>query len=118
MFIVAVKKTGGMNEEIANASAEYAFRVLSKVTGARLYSTSHSWVMRVPTKLGDMDLVRKFFIVEPKYIRSDNDIPSEVEGANYYKSIGGSKDTIGYGFITDVLDEHYIDYDLIDVTAL
>lgn len=118
MFIVAVKKTDGTNAEIANASAEYAFRVMSKITGARLYSNTNTWVMRVPNKLGDMDIVRKYFIYEPKYIRTDNDIPNESEGVNTYKSQGGSKDTMGYGFIKDVLDEHYISYDIIDVMAL
>lgn len=118
MFIVAVKAKGGTNEEIANASVEYAFRVVSKVTGARLYSNTGSWVMRVPNRLGDMDLVRRFYITEPKYIRNDSDIPSEVEGAKVYKSLGGNKDTMGYGFLTDVLEEHNVQYDLIDAVAL
>ena len=118
MFIVAVKKKDGANAEIANASVEYAFRVMSKITGARLYSNSHTWVMRVPNKLGDMDVVRKYFIYEPKYIRCDNDIPNESDGVKTYKEQGGSKDTMGYGFIKDVLDEHYVDYDMLDVMAL
>lgn len=118
MFIVAIKKKEGANAEIANASVEYAFRVMSKITGARLYSNTHSWVMRVPNKLGDMDIVRKYFIYEPKYIRCDNDIPNEADGVKTYKDQGGSKDTMGYGFIKDVLDEHYVDYDMLDVMAL
>lgn len=104
--------------DIANSSTEYAFRVVSKITGAHLYSNTNSWVMRVPAKLGDMDLVRKFYITEPKYIAYENDIPSEVDGAKVYKELGGSKDTIGYGFLTDVLEEHHVPYDLIDVVAL
>jgi hypothetical protein len=118
MFIVATKLKSGDNMDIANASVEYAFRVVSKVTGAKLYSMTNTWVMRVPPKLGDMDLVRKFYIYEPKYIRTDNDIPSEVEGAKFYKEIGGSKDTMGYGFLKDVLEEHYVPFDLIDEIAL
>lgn len=118
MFIVATKLTSGANMEIANASVEYAFRIVSKVTGAKLHSKSFSWVMRVPAKLGDMDLVRKFYITEPKYIRCDSDIPSEVEGAKIYKELGGSKDTIGYGFLTDVLEEHNVPYDLIDENSI
>lgn len=118
MFIVATKLKSGDNMDIANASVEYAFRVVSKVTGAKLYSNTNTWVMRVPPKLGDMDLVRKFYIIEPKYIRCDSDIPSEVNGAKFYKELGGSKDTVGYGFLTDVLEEHNVPYDLIDSVAL
>ena len=118
MFIVATKLRDGANMEIGNASVEYAFRVVSKVTGAKLYSNTNSWVMRVPPKLGDMDLVRKFYIIEPKYIRCDSEIPSEVDGAKFYKELGGSKDSMGYGFLTDVLEEHHVPYDLIDTVAL
>lgn len=118
MFIVATKLENGENVEIANASVEYAFRVVSKLTGAKLYSNSFTWVMRVPPKLGDMDLVRKFYIYEPKYIRCDTDIPSEIDGAEFYKSLGGTKDTVGFGFLTDVLEEHNVHYDLIDAKAL
>jgi len=118
MIIVATKLRDGANMEIGNASVEYAFRVVSKITGAKLYSNTNTWVMRVPARLGDMDLVRKFYIYEPKYIRCDSDIPSEVKGAEFYKSLGGSKDTIGYGFLTDVLEEHFVPFDLIDVVSL
>ena len=118
MFIVATKVDQGDNMEIANASVEYAFRVASKVTGAKLYSNSYTWIMRVQPKLGDMDLVRKFYIYEPKYIRCDSEIPSEVDGAKFYKELGGTKDTMGYGFLTDVLEEHHVHFDLIDTMAL
>lgn len=118
MFIVATKIKDGANVDIANSSVEYAFRVVSKITGAKLYSTKNTWVMRVPPKLGDMDLVRKFYIYEPKYIRCDTDIPSEVDGAKFYKELGGTKESVGYGFLTDVLEEHNVPYDLIDVMAL
>lgn len=118
MFVVAVKLKQGANAEIANASVEYAFRVMSKITGAHLYSLTNTWVMRVPEKLGDMDVVRKYFIYEPLYIRTDNDIPNEEEGAKTYKEQGGSKATMGYGFITHVLDEHRVPFDLINSVAL
>lgn len=112
MYIVAVKDTGPY-QDIANASSEYAFRVFSKVTRYKLHNNQNTWVIKCPDKLGNMDIVRKYFTYNPKYIRTYNDIPNENEGAESYLSFGGSKDTIGYGFLTDVLDEHKIRYDMI-----
>jgi len=117
MYIVA-RKDDGTNSELRNASVEYGFRVLSKVTGYPLYSSTFTWLMKVPERMGNMDLARRFYITEPRYIRSENDIPSEVEGANVYKALGGSKDTIGYGFITDTLEEHDVGYDLLTVKSI
>lgn len=117
MYIVA-RKDVGSNMELRNASAEYGFRILSKISGYKLYSNSVTWLMKVPSRMGDMDLVRRFYQTEPMYIRSDNEIPSEVDGAKVYIEIGGSKDTIGYGFITEVLEEHHIGFDILDVKTL
>lgn len=112
MYIIAVKLRDGSNEEIANASAEYAFRVLSDITGKRLYSNENTWVMKIPDKIGDMDAVRQYYKYEPMYIRTDNDIPPTSDGVATFLKFA-PKDMIGYGFITDVLDEHRIPFDLI-----
>lgn len=117
MYVVAVKLKTGDNAEIANASAEYAFRVLSELTGKKLYSNDNTWVMKIPDKLGDMDAVRQYYKYEPMYIRTDNDIPMTSEGVSTFLRFA-PKDMVGNGFILEVLDEHRIPFDLIKEKAL
>lgn len=117
MYIVAVKLFNTPNAEIANASVEYAFRVLSKLTGKKLYSTQNSWVMKCPDKLGDMDAVRSYYKYEPKYIRDVNHIPNESQGVETYLKYG-DKATVGYGMLYDVLQEHRVPYDIIEEKSL
>lgn len=117
MYLVGVK-VEGEHADVKNSSIEYALRVISRVSGYKLYSGTFSWVLKVADKMGDMDLVRQFYIEEPLYIFNENLIPSDVEGAKLYKKLGGSKDTIGYGFATHVFEEHNVGYDLIDTKIL
>lgn len=117
MYIVA-RKDVGPNSDLKNSSAEYAFRIISKLTGNKLYSNTYTWVMKVPDKLGNMDIVRKFYVYEPMYIENENQIPNENDGLKTLKREGGTKENIGYGFITEVLVEHSIAFDRIDAEVL
>ncbi|MCK9577388.1 MAG: hypothetical protein WC936_07175 [Candidatus Nanoarchaeia archaeon] len=118
MYIIVARKDVGPNSDLKNSSVEYAFRVVSKITGYKLYSNTYTWFMKVPEKLGNMDVVRKFYIYEPLYIENDNEIPSELTGVETFKREGGTKENVGFGFLTFAMEEHSIAYDKLDVKSL
>lgn len=112
MYLIASKADSGANQDILNASVEYSLRVLSKLTNKPLYSEENHWVMKVPDKLGNMDYVRQFYKYEPMYIRSYNDMPTAEHGAEFYLTIG-PKESVGFGLVERVLNEHRVKYSLI-----
>ena len=117
MYVVAVKPDKGDNVDIAYASVEYAFRVLSKRTGKTLYSNTNTWFMKIPDKEGDYEAMRQYYKYEPLYIRTINDIPNENEGVQTYLKYG-KKETVGRNILIEALDEHGIRYDLIKERTL
>ena len=97
---------------MANASAEFAFRVLCANYGYKLWAGEHTWVCKVPDKLGDMELRKKFFQNYPEYIENFSLIPNELEAVKYYRdTLKGSQDSMGFGFLKETLETHNIPYD-------
>lgn len=109
MFLM-VHRTG---TDLPDASAEFACRVLARVTNRDIFSEKNGILMKVPKNEGDSELIRLFYQRYPKYVVNYSRIPDEVEAAEYIKKeFGVAK--IGYRFVTSVLDANRVKYDIID----
>ena len=114
MFLI-VHRTGN---DLPDASAEFACRVLAKATNRKIYSLKNGIVMKVPKTEGDSEIIRKFFQKYPQYVVNYSRIPNEVECVEYIKTDLGGTSKLGYRFVTSVLDNNRVKYDLIDAESL
>ena len=98
-----------------NNAVECALRSLGKIIGKKPYVDDKIMVMKVPDKMGDMTLVAKFFQNYPSVCSNNQDIYDENEAADYYlHTLKGSKVNVGYGLVTDLCENIYVEYCLID----
>lgn len=112
MYCVAARRTDA-NAEMANASAEFAFRVLCLTHGYKLWAGENTWVCKVPDKLGNMENWKRFYENYPLYIENFDRIPDEREAVEYYKeTLKGDKESMGFGFLKATLEENQIPFDL------
>ena len=114
MFII-VHRTG---KDLPDASAEFACRVLAGVTNRELLSLANGLVLKVPEHEGDSELIRKFFQKYPKFITNYSRMPNEIEAIEYINSDLGGVAKVGYRFLTSVLDDNRVKYDLINRNTL
>lgn len=114
MFII-VHRTG---TDLPDASAEFACRVLARVTNRELLSLKNGLILKIPEKEGDSELIRKFYQKYPKYIMNYSRMPDEVEASNYVLEQLGGVSKVGYRFLTSVLDANRVKYDIIDRNTL
>ena len=114
MFII-VHRTG---KDLPDASAEFACRVLAGVTNRELLSLANGLVLKVPEHEGDSELIRKFFQKYPRFIPNYSRMPNEIEAIEYINSDLGGVAKIGYRFLTSVLDDNRVKYDIINRNTL
>ena len=97
-----------------NFAVECAMRTLCKITGKRFYSDGNIMFCKCPDKLGDMTSVAKFYERYPTIVVNNQDIYDENEAADYYlNSIKGTKFGVGYGLVTDLCEQIYVEYSVV-----
>lgn len=98
-----------------NNSVECALRTLGKIINKKPYVDEKIMMLKVPDKMGDMTLVAKFYQNYPTVCANNSDIYNESEAADYYlHTLKGNKTNIGYGLVTDLCDQIYVEYCLFD----
>ena len=98
-----------------NNAVECALRTLGKIIGKKPYIDEDIMVMKVPEKMGDMTLVAKYYQNYPTICANNKDIYDENEAAEYYlKTLKGNKINIGYGLVTNLCEEIYVQYTIFD----
>ena len=98
-----------------NNAVECAMRTLGKIVGRRVYTDDKIMVLKVPEKMGDMTLVAKFYQNYPSVCANNQDIYDENEAADFYlHKLNGTKVNVGYGLVTDLCDNIYVQYCLFD----
>lgn len=114
MYIM-IHRTG---KDLPDASAEFAARVLAKATNKEILSLNNGIFMKIPAKEGDSEVTRKFFQRYPKFIPNYSRMPDESEAVEYLLNELDGKIKVGYRFLTQVLDDNRVKYDLIDRTSI
>lgn len=118
MFLIVLKDKTSQSY-VKNNAVECAMRALCAITGKKFYSDDNIMACKCPDKSGDMTNVHKFYQRFPSVISSDRDIYRADEAADYYFNIiGGSRLNVGYGLVTDLCDNIYVEYSLVKTENL
>lgn len=115
MIIIPRIPEGADGGEHRNATATCVMQLLSAFTKKKVYITSKYLYGRVPSHMGNMDVVRKIRNVYKLNPYSHVEIPNIEEVAEFARNkLGARTSDFGYGLVTAMLDEMEIGYEMVE----
>lgn len=113
MYLIVLKRKDTCDYTTSNGIG-CAARTLCKITGKKLYESDLIFMCKVPDKEGDETLITKYFQKYPQVIPLSQYLYNENDAAEFWGSIGGTKNNIGYGLITRICNMNNVKYVLVN----
>jgi len=115
LLVVLKPRMGDAREEIRTCTAQYVLQILSLATKKKLYVKDKIMYMRVPERLGDMDLVRRIWLKFRRTVPNRAQMPDAQEVITAFNDEIINEGKLGFGIVKNVLDEQKVPYELCDL---
>jgi hypothetical protein len=115
LLIVLKPKQGDAREHTRRCTVQYAMQILALATKKKLHIKDKIMYMKVPERLGDMDLVRRIWLKFRKTVPNDVQMPNAQEVIDAFKDEIINEGKLGWGIVKKALEEQAIGYELCDL---
>jgi len=115
LLIVLKPQLGDSREHARNCSVQYAMQILGLAINKKVHIKDKIMYMKVPDRLGDMDLVRRIWLTFRRSVPNLTQMPDAQEVIDAFKDEILIDRKLGFGIVKNVLEEQKVQYELCDL---